>query len=87
MDDRLTIEAIAANLQRLLAAKGWSQVDLARRSGGAEMTVSRIVRGQNMPGAGILGRMAAALGVSVDDLYVPQPKPAKKTSKKTRQSA
>jgi len=59
---------IAANLRRLLERRGWTQAELAQRSGETEATISRIMRAQQMPGAGILARIAVALDVSQDRL-------------------
>lgn len=59
---------VSANITRLLAARGWKQRDLAEATGENDMTISRIVRGSNVPGVGLISRIADALNVSVDEL-------------------
>lgn len=59
---------IGTNLKRLLNNRGWTQARLAKEVGCPTMTISRIVRGQNMPGIGLLARVAEVLDVSVDRL-------------------
>jgi transcriptional regulator with XRE-family HTH domain len=48
--------------------KGWRQVDLAKRAGLQPGSVSRIEVGFHNPQLGTLGRIASALGCSIDDL-------------------
>lgn len=64
---------IAANSQRLLAARDWSQKELAEAANVPQMTVSVIVRGSHMPGVGILSRIAEALDVTIDRLIASPP--------------
>ena len=45
-----------------------SQRDLARTAGTTAAAISHIERGIRKPSAGLLGRMASALGCSADDL-------------------
>ena len=71
--DEQALANIAANLSRLLADRKWSQSDLARAAGEAIVNINRAVRGVNMPGAGLLGRIAEALDVSVDRLLADPP--------------
>jgi transcriptional regulator with XRE-family HTH domain len=59
---------IGENVSRFLAARGWSQAKLAVETKENEMTISRVVRGKNVPGAGLLSRIAEALNVSTEDL-------------------
>ena len=57
-------------LRALREARGWTQVELARRSGVAQSTISSIesgVRGANM-GAALSLRLARALGVRIQDV-------------------
>lgn len=65
---------IAANLNRILADRGWSYTNLAKATGDPLMTISRLCRGQNVPGAGVLARVAEALDVSMDRLVGAPPK-------------
>ena len=59
---------VGKNVERIIAARGMSQRDLAERSGIHEMTISRIIRGKNEPGIGAVARIAEALDVLVDVL-------------------
>lgn len=68
---------IAANLSRLRNGKSYSQ--LARECSTEEetaypATIERIEKGRNMPGAGLLSRLAEVLGVSTDDMLADPPK-------------
>lgn len=55
-------------LRGLLAQRGWSQSELARRARIGRDNISGYVRGQNLPGPTILNRIAEALGVGVSEL-------------------
>lgn len=59
---------IAANVRRLLTARGWSQFDLSRKTGEKQPTINRICNGKNIPSAAILSRIAEAFDVSIDRL-------------------
>ena len=59
---------VGKNVERIIAARGMSQRELAERSGIHEMTISRIIRGKNEPGIGAVARIAEALDVLVDVL-------------------
>jgi transcriptional regulator with XRE-family HTH domain len=58
-----------ANLQRLMAAGGFSMHDLAVRSGVDERTIRGLLAG-NKPHARTLHRLAEGLGVSADEFFV-----------------
>jgi len=58
-----------ANLQRLMAAAGFSMHDLAERSGVDERTIRGLLAG-NKPHARTLHRLAEGLGVSADEFFV-----------------
>lgn len=66
--DEILRENIAINVKRRLELLGWSQVDLARKSGENQPTVNRICRGENLAGVGVLHRIAEAIGTSLDVL-------------------
>lgn len=68
MDDNTTKKVLAANLSRILQEREWSQQDLVEKCSGDKMAISRVMRGTNMPGLGLVTRIAAALEVSVDEL-------------------
>lgn len=61
-------ENIPANVRRLLDAKQLSQADLARLTGENNMYISRVVRGEILPNAPALARIAEALGVTSEKL-------------------
>lgn len=64
---------------RVLAARtaaGLSQREVAERASVSIDTVRRAENGQHEPGANAIGRIAAALGVLIDDLYVHEPEGA-----------
>jgi transcriptional regulator with XRE-family HTH domain len=58
------------NLLRLMAARGWSLCRVARQTGLHVRTVRGILRGSQQPHARTLHRLAAGLGVDVDELFV-----------------
>lgn len=77
---------IAANVTRLQGDLSYGE--LARRCSLKNdriypSAIQRIARGENMPGAGLLARLAEALGASVDELldFPPKNRPEKKLEK------
>lgn len=74
ISDEQALRNISANIRRLLVDRGWTQLDLAERTGESSATLSRLTRGYHMPGAGLLARIAEAFDVSVDRLVNPPPK-------------
>jgi len=71
---------VAANVKRLLDEKGMSQSDLARATGETFMTISRVVRAQNVASYAVVCRIAEALGVKSDDLHQTPQKPSRKAT-------
>lgn len=71
MEDKEALENIAANVVRLRGAR--SQYWLAKEVRTYPANIARIENAENMPGAGLLSRLAEALGVSVQDLLDPPP--------------
>lgn len=63
---------VAANVRRLLDARGWTAADLAREVG-RQNTVYRIARGDNLPTLQTLQRLAGALGVGIEE-FLAEPK-------------
>jgi transcriptional regulator with XRE-family HTH domain len=59
---------LAANVSRLMDQQGLTQKQLAERIGEHQVTISRVRRGLNMPGIGLLKRIAVALDTSCDVL-------------------
>ncbi len=60
----------AENLRRLLADRGLSIRQLARRTGLDERTVRGILSGANAPHARTLHRLAEGLGVAADEFFL-----------------
>lgn len=76
--DRELLENIAANVRRLREAAGLSMRGLAEKSGDFGSAVLNVERAQHMPGAGLLYRLATALGVTPNDLFKEVTSPARK---------
>lgn len=74
LKDKQAIARVATNIDRMLRERGMSQRALAHATGETEMSISRLRRGKNEPGVGILSRVAEALGTSIDSLLSPPPK-------------
>ena len=56
--------AVKVHLEGMRLVKGWSQSELARRSGGSQSTISRIERGETAGvSLGVLEKLARALGI------------------------
>ncbi len=60
---------LARNVQRLLARRGWTAVELARAAGLAERTIRGLLKRTNRPHRRTLTRVATALGAPVDELF------------------
>ena len=69
MTDTDVLEALAANISRLMAEQGVSQRKLSALTDTPLMTINGMVNGRHMPGAGLVHRVAEALGVAVETLY------------------
>ena len=67
--DKEAIARIAANLRRLRGEQSLSEV--ARRAGTYPSAIKRIEDGENMPGVGLLTRIAAAVDASLDEMLKP----------------
>jgi transcriptional regulator with XRE-family HTH domain len=63
--------SVATNLRRLMARDGLTFDDVVQASGLDERTIRGIVRGRNNPHARTLHKLAAGLGVSIDELFRP----------------
>ena len=64
-------DRLAFNVRRLLTLRGWTQADLARATKEAEGRVSGLVRAIVTPRADFIAKVAEALRVPVDDLFLP----------------
>ncbi len=60
---------LAARLHAEREARGWTLADLAERSGVSRAMVSKIERGEASPTAALLGRLAAAFGLTLSQLF------------------
>ena len=68
LTDEQALEAIAYNVRRYRGDRSYS--DVARISKTYRAPIVRGEKGRHMPGAGLLSRLAEALGVTVDDLLM-----------------
>jgi transcriptional regulator with XRE-family HTH domain len=62
------MQETANRIKKLRSRRGYSQEELAERSGLSIRTIQRIENGETEPRGDSLTRLAAALGVTVDDL-------------------
>jgi transcriptional regulator with XRE-family HTH domain len=60
---------ISERIRKLRRAKGWRQIDLAEQSGVHEVHISDLERGTREPGLRTLGKIAAALEISLSDMF------------------
>jgi transcriptional regulator with XRE-family HTH domain len=75
MSDQQALEVIAENLRRFRGARSYSEIARActtQDETAYPATIERIEKRKNMPGAGLLCRLAEALGVTVDDMLTPK---------------
>lgn len=56
------------DIQKLLDAKGWSQMELARQSGVSQGHISSIIRGEKQPTVTIIEKLATAFGMRPGEL-------------------
>lgn len=76
--DRELLGNIAANVRRLREAAGLSTYELAEKIDEYQPTIWRLEEAKNMPGAGLLARLAESLGVTADTLLATPPVSARK---------
>ncbi len=69
--DKQTKSYLAENVSDLLDSRGWTQKQLADATGENQMMISRIVRGEHIPAASVLARIAEALDTTMDKLLEP----------------
>jgi transcriptional regulator with XRE-family HTH domain len=62
---------VAANVRRLRGLRGWTQKELAKRTGVTEGEMGKFESGRRALRTGTIARLAAALGVEVHELLVP----------------
>lgn len=68
MEDHETKLVIAYNVNKLLEKQGRSRYWLAKVTDGHQSTLADVCHGRKVCGAGLLTRIAKALGVTADDL-------------------
>jgi transcriptional regulator with XRE-family HTH domain len=60
---------VGTNLQRLRRDKGLSQEELAHRADVHQTYLSGVEVGRRNPSIGVLGRIATALGVDIEEFF------------------
>lgn len=69
VSDEEALKRIAYNLKRLRGDLSYGEI--ARRCDTYPTAIKRIEDGANMPGVGLLTRIAVALGVQFDEFLIP----------------
>ena len=69
MDNAAAEARLATRLRTEREARGWSLADLAARSGVSRAMISKIERGEASPTAALLGRLSAAFGLTMSQLF------------------
>ncbi|HLY55861.1 MAG TPA: XRE family transcriptional regulator [Stellaceae bacterium] len=64
-------QALSRRLRGEREARGWSLAGLARHSGVSKAMLSRIERGECSPTASLLGRLSAAFGLTMSEIFRP----------------
>ena len=66
----ITLMAVMAdNLRRFREHRGWSQAELARRSGFTADAIAKWERGDKWPDPGAVKLLSQSLGMLMDDLF------------------
>jgi transcriptional regulator with XRE-family HTH domain len=60
---------VGINLQRLRRSRGFSQEELAHRSRVHQTYLSGVEGGKRNPSIGVLGRIATAVGVDIEEFF------------------
>src|SRR5882757_3204083 len=61
--------ALADRLKQERETRGWALAELAERSGVSKAMISRVERGEASPTAALLGRLSAAFGLTLSQLF------------------
>ena len=69
LEDQHTEATLAANLRMEREARGWTLAELATRSGVSRAMLSKIERCESSPTAALLGRLSAAFGLTMSQLF------------------
>ncbi|MBI1245977.1 MAG: helix-turn-helix domain-containing protein [Alphaproteobacteria bacterium] len=67
-DETAIDRRIAERLKAMRADRGWSLDELAKRSGASRASLSRLENAETSPTASLLGRLAAAYGMTISRL-------------------
>ena len=67
--DIATLPALARQIHLLRRARGWSQPELAAKVDISAAMIGRYERGEMMPPADAMAKLAKAFGVTMDHLY------------------
>jgi transcriptional regulator with XRE-family HTH domain len=67
--DLATLPTLAKQIHHLRRLRGWSQPELATRVGISAAMIGRYERGEMMPPADAMAKLAAVFGVTMDHLY------------------
>jgi transcriptional regulator with XRE-family HTH domain len=59
---------IGERLRRLREERGWTQAELARKVDASQPTIAGIESGSQLPGTGLLGRLADLFRIDLDYL-------------------
>lgn len=73
--------ALALRLRREREARGWSQADVAQRSGVSKAMISKIERGETSPTASLLARLSVPFGLTLAGLLSRLDNPAGRVSR------
>ena len=68
-DNQVVDTEIARLLLKQRKNKGWTVAELALHSGVSQAMISKVERGTSSPSAGILSRLANALGITLSKLF------------------
>lgn len=80
ISDEQSKELVAHNVNRLLEKQGHSRYWLAKQTGEWNSTIANVCTAKKCCGAGLLARIAEALGVGIDELFSPVRKKYPKVS-------
>jgi transcriptional regulator with XRE-family HTH domain len=69
IDNSAAETCLAARLRAEREARGWTLADLGERSGVSRAMVSKVERGEASPTAALLGRLSAAFGLTLSQLF------------------
>lgn len=84
MSDDLTAE-LAATLRAVRAEREMTVQTLAERSGVSRAMIAKIERGAAQPTAALLGRLAAALGITLSELFTRTEKDGRRLTRRADQ--